>query len=125
MPSPWLCQIFLPLLQRGCQKLLVLGKTLSENCQVEQDVTAGKLNKRQPVLGLLCPARTEAATLAQPRDRALHHPSPCRMRLLWGDLFFLQRFATRFGTLAPSGIDLDVSCVASAEAKNSLTSVAS
>src|SRR4051794_25945317 len=59
-------------------------KTLSENCQVEQDVTAGKLNKRQPVLGLLCPARTEAATLAQPRDRALHHPSPCRMRLLWG-----------------------------------------
>src|SRR4051794_32350263 len=87
-------------------------KTLSENCQVEQDVTAGKLNKRQPVLGLLCPARTEAATLAQPRDRALHHPSPCRMRLLWGDLSFLQRFATRFGTLAPSGIDLDVSCVA-------------
>src|SRR3954463_15958458 len=84
MPSPWLCQIFLPLLQRGCQKLLVLGKTLSENCQVEQDVTAGKLNKRQPVLGLLCPARTEAATLAQPRDRALHHPSPRRMNFLRG-----------------------------------------
>src|SRR4051794_13181178 len=41
----------------------VIIKTLSENCQVEQDVTAGKLNKRQPVLGLLCPARTEAATL--------------------------------------------------------------
>jgi tetratricopeptide (TPR) repeat protein len=43
-----------------------LPKTLSENRQIEQDVSAGKLNECQPVFGLLRPASTEAATLAQP-----------------------------------------------------------
>lgn len=41
-------------------------KTLSENRQIEQDVSAGKLNERQPIFGLLRPASTEAATLGQP-----------------------------------------------------------
>jgi hypothetical protein len=56
-------------------------KTLSENRQIEQDVGAGKLNEGQPVFGLLRPASAQAATLGEPGNRPLHHPSPRRMRL--------------------------------------------
>src|SRR5829696_4318042 len=56
-------------------------ETLSENCQVEQYMGTGQLNQCQPVLRLLGPARAQAATLAQPGDRPLHHPSPRPMRL--------------------------------------------
>src|SRR5215203_3575545 len=82
-------------------------KTLSENRQIEQDVGAGKLNKRQPVFGLLGPASTQTPALGQPRNRPLHHPSPRRMNLA--------RQVVLLRVLAPfaSGIDLDVSRVAS------------
>src|SRR5215210_3329891 len=64
-----------------------LSKTLSENRQVEQDVGTGQLNQCQPVLRPLGPASAEAATLAQPGDRPLHHPSSRRMRLAMRVLF--------------------------------------
>ena len=35
---------------------VTLAKTLSENRQVEQDVSTGKLNERHPVFSLLRPA---------------------------------------------------------------------
>src|SRR5215212_3425113 len=59
----------------------LLTKTLSENRQIEQDVGAGKLNEGQPVFGLLGPASAQAASLEEPGNRPLHHPSPRRMRL--------------------------------------------
>jgi hypothetical protein len=40
-----------------------VAKTLSENRQIEQDVGAGKLNKCQPVFGLLRPASAQATSL--------------------------------------------------------------
>src|SRR5918993_1903395 len=58
------------------------SKTLSENRQIEQNVGTGQLNQCQPVLGLLCPASPQAATLDQPRDRPLHYPSPRRVNPL-------------------------------------------
>src|SRR5215207_328065 len=57
-------------------------KTLSENRQIEQDMGASKLYQSQPVFGLLRPASAQAATLDQPRDRPLHHPSPRRVNPL-------------------------------------------
>src|SRR5215208_5653201 len=60
---------------------IMVPKTLSENRQVEQHVGAGQLDQCQPVLRLLGPASTQAATLDEPGDRPLHHPSPRRMRL--------------------------------------------
>ena len=59
-----------------------LAKTLSENRQIEQDVGAGQLNQRQPVSCLLRPASAQAASLDEPRDRPLHHPSPRRVNPL-------------------------------------------
>ena len=57
-------------------------KTLSENRQIEQNVGAGQLNQCQPVFGLLRPASAQAASLDEPRDRPLHHPSPRRVNPL-------------------------------------------
>src|SRR5918994_804409 len=61
---------------------LSLSKSLSENRQIEQNVGTGQLYQCQPVLGLLCPASAQAATLDQPRDRPLHYPSPRRVNPL-------------------------------------------
>jgi hypothetical protein len=83
-----------------------LSKTLSENRQIEQDVDAGKLNKRQPVFSLLHPASTQTPALDEPRNRPLHHPSPRRVNL--ARRVVLRRVLTPFR----SGIDLDVSDVA-------------
>ena len=92
--------------QKHSRAIDLIAKTLSENRQIEQDVGAGKLNKRQPVSCLLRPASAQAASLEEPRNRPLHHPSPRRMNLA--------RRALLSRVLAPfrSGIDLDVSDVA-------------
>ena len=58
-----------------------VNKTLSENRQIEQYMGTGQLNQGQPVLRFLGPASAQAATLDEPGDRPLHHPSPRRMRL--------------------------------------------
>jgi hypothetical protein len=88
-----------------------VNKTLSENRQIEQHVGAGKLNEGQPVFGLLGPASAQAATLEEPGNRPLHHPSSRRMRLP-RRVLSLRGFAARFGGLFLSGIDLDVGRVA-------------
>src|SRR5215207_10413556 len=81
-------------------------KTLSENRQVEQHVGAGQLDQGQPVLRLLGPASTQAATLDEPGDRPLHHPSTRRVNL--ARRVVLRRVLALFR----SAIDLDVSDVA-------------
>ena len=77
-------------------------------------VSASELNERQPVLGLLRPARAEAPPLAQPRDRALHHPPPRRMNLRvvrGADVRWTLPSRTP-DAFAPPGVDLDVDGVA-------------
>src|SRR5215211_1348235 len=73
-----------------------LTKTLSENRQVEQYMGTGQLNQGQPVLRLLGPASAQTATLEEPGDRPLHHPSSRRMRLAVG-VRFLGGLVARFG----------------------------
>src|SRR5215203_3211635 len=69
-------------LRHSLHRHALYTKTLSENRQIEQHVGAGKLNKRQPVFGLLRPASAQAASLDEPRDRPLHYPSPRRVNPL-------------------------------------------
>ena len=58
------------------------GATLSgaylvyPNRQIEQDMGTSKLNQRQPVSCLLRPTSAQTTTLDEPRNRALHYPSP-------------------------------------------------
>src|SRR5215207_4749347 len=80
----------------GMLKLMVSAKTLSENRQVEQYMGTGQLNQGQPVLRLLGPASAQTATLEEPGDRPLHHPSSRRMRLAVG-VRFLGGLVARFG----------------------------
>src|SRR5215203_5275476 len=58
------------------KNLRKMNKTLSENRQIEQNVRASKLNECQPVSGLLRPTSAQTTTLDEPRNRALHYPSP-------------------------------------------------
>src|SRR5215211_1558289 len=86
------------------------SKTLSENSQIEQNVSAGELNQCQPVLSILRPPSAQAASLGQPRDRTLHYPPPRPMRLLLGAFPFLEIFL--LGSPSSSGVDLDMRLIA-------------